>query len=686
MAISRIELSTNSFYSFRPCYSQHNVGGSGNIGRPLQLLAANGAGGAERRIPDASEISRAILEAARPETSLRAIPTNTGVEWGRALVVSSEMLSFDAIAEVDLAKEARDTNRSLDEVVLDRKEAFENAVAKWNALQSKKPSSLTSEAYSMAVNELVPKILKRMDVDKTSAIVAARKVITDEYSGNMHIDMVARLMADLKKALSEVIAIKYGKHVNVEAAIDDCRFKKIVLVIQDLNPTNDFYSSGKVVGLVREKGGTTDHPALTASAHNIVSMSHAVGATEKIRTGDVVLLNSSADEPIVVNPKASTVRAARKIKGTIVQAMKAAKTLRGRQFVNPVTGKRLSFMINGSSIQDVAHAIAKDTDGCGLFRSEFLFMNTEHGERREEEPSVSEQISFYNALLASSKGKDLVVRTIDVGARLTGQEFIQKDKILPYFDISVERPEEADGLVLCLNKNTPLYMCFRNQLEAMLQSDLQKVMFPQVRTAAEIEEVFAIIKNISSHLRANGKKVNKDLQFGIMVENKEIYRDLRAICKKYKLFMSIGSNDLTTSVTGISRYSESEQTYYEQQFSAGVREKLKESKKIADETGTSVSVCGNIVNDWRGFLLLLAMGFDKFSFSNVQNADIARKIASGVDGESLKVLLRNLDQINTPHQAMRYVEQFAQIKIESGAWKLADIWPYIQAVFTSYTT
>lgn len=670
--------------SFGPFYSPRDMGG-GSAPRQghFRFSAADsrGGGGSDR----ISGVSKNPPIENKFELSLRAIPTNTGIAVGRALVVSSNP-DFDSINEDDLSKEAAETKRPIEEIISARCERLENAVAEWKSMQVGNPDSAISNAQSALVDALLPDIEVRMSADKVSAITAAKCIIRELFGDNVTGEVAIKNVTELKKTLAEIYAIKMGKHVDVEGLIKACGFRKIVLVTHDLSPTSNFYSNDKVVGLIRERGGTTDHSSLMASAHDIVSVSHATGAEARIRTGDFVMLNTSEVLPVIVNPTAITIREAKKKKKMIDQAMQSAQKLRGQTVYNPVTGKPASFMVNVSSLQDINHALSNETDGMGLARSEYFFMTDEAGEKREEEPSIADQSSYYNFMQSSSAGKELVFRTIDVAAKVAGQDAVQKDKTLPYFDIVVDDPAEADGLALCLNINTPLNQCFRNQLEAIALSDLKKVMFPQVRSADEVAGAMNIIKSIYSRLESQGKRPNKNTMFGIMVENPFVLKDLKDICKRGDVsFLSIGTNDLTMAVTGISRYSESEQTYYEQQFSHGVRNAIRQTKEIADETGTPVSVCGNIVNDWRGFLMLLSMGFDRFSFSNPGNADVCRKIASAVDKESLEIMRANLEQIKTPHQVMKYIEQFARDKIEQGDWHLKDIWPYIQAVFASYS-
>ncbi len=616
---------------------------------------------------------------------LSGIPSNAGIAIGRALVVSSK-ISFDMLKEDDLTNEAKTRGLLIDEVVKERTRNLENAYAKWRSLKGERENDPVISSHLYLMDEIMPLILSKMSEEKESFVAAARQILRmsfDESTGN---NMIIRTVKDIKQLLLEIYEIKNGTHVDVTDLISNSKYGNLILVADDLNPTIDFYSAQKVVGLIRERGGTTDHSSIMASAHNIVSVVHAKNATNEIKNGDIIIINTSLAEPIIISPSESMIKQARKTKKVLDMAIASAKEIKEKNVNNPINNHPIKFLLNASFLEEAQKTIDDSIDGVGLARSEYFFMRNNLGDIRESEPSIDEQIKFYNLLQSSIGKKDLYFRTIDVAAKLKDSDVVQKDKILPYFDIVVEDKDKADGLALCLDENTPLYFTFRNQLEAILRSELKSIMFPQVRSFDEVKKTFEIIESIYKELGKKGVKFNKDKNFGIMIENPLIIEDLSKIIESGKIsFFSIGTNDLTMAITGISRYAQSEQTYYEQQFNPSVRSAIKRVKQIADEKEIPISICGDIVNDWRGFLMLLALGINRFSFSNSTNAAIARKIAYSVDKQSLEDLSKLLDQITSPMQIIETIESFAFDKIEKGIWDLKDILPYLKTAVAKHS-
>ncbi|GEM_PF-3331517 len=631
--------------------------------------------------------------------SFKGIATNTGVEIGRALVVSSQ-LSFSNFPDEDLIAEATAKRISAEDVVIEHKEKFENAISEWMRLQSMSKEKLTPnqrqdiDKFVMVVKDIAPMILQKMEADVVCASTASKTTLDLMFGNQLRSDnagqrdFARRQMEDIEKTLCEVLAIKKGRHVNIENEVNSCDFdEKIILVLHDLSPTSDFYSTDRVCAVVREHGSTTDHPSLKADEYEIVSIVHAKGAVNSIRTGDMVIVDSSQNNPVLVNPGIQRIEEAKARQVLIKKVRKIAQKLRGIELLNPITNMPVAFCRNADNPDMLRNAVERQkADGSGLIRSEYFFMRDDRGDKRAEEPSAQDQIRFYNELQAAGLGRPVKLRTIDVAAKVAGMETVVKDKMLPYFDITVGTPKEADGLALCLNQTKPLYWCFRNQLSAILQSEMGQVMFPQVRSAAEMNNVFNIIDGISQSLEKQGKKANKDISFGMMVENTQVLSDLDEILRSGKVkFLSIGTNDLTMDISGISRYAESEQTFYEQQFGKGVREALETVKQIADRNCVPVGICGNVVNDWRGLLMLLSMGYSEFSFSNAEKADISRKIVDGVTQPGLEMLRGNIDSTITPHQTMHTIENFTDNMLKKGRWGFSDIWDYLQSVFVSYS-
>jgi phosphotransferase system enzyme I (PtsI) len=243
-------------------------------------------------------------------------------------------------------------------------------------------------------------------------------------------------------------------------------------------------------------------------------------------------------------------------------------------------------------------SFAFGSEGCGLVRTELLFMN------RTSFPNEEEQFEFYKAIALKAKGKPVIIRTLDIGG----------DKQLPYFDLPYEQNPFLGyrAIRICLDRKD----IFKTQLAAILRASVfgdLKIMLPMISNILEIREAKMILQEVKSALTALQIKFHEDIQLGIMIEipSAAVTADLLA---KEVDFFSIGTNDLCQYTLAVDRLNEKVKHLYEP-FNPGVLRLIQNVIEQGNKHNIYTGICGELAGDVSATLLLLGMGLREFSMS-----------------------------------------------------------------------
>ena len=248
--------------------------------------------------------------------------------------------------------------------------------------------------------------------------------------------------------------------------------------------------------------------------------------------------------------------------------------------------------------EDAKQVAACDGEGVGLFRTEFLFMGA------SELPSEEEQFQAYKAAAETMEGREVIIRTLDVGG----------DKDIPYLGL-----EKEDNPFLgfravryCLQNKDSYRVQLRALLRASAFGDI-KIMVPLVTCVDEIRSVKALVKELMVELDAENIAYNKDIQVGAMIETPaaSIIADLLA---KEADFFSIGTNDLTQYTMAVDR-GNAKVAYLYSSYNPAVLRSMKNIIEAANAAGIMVGMCGEAAADPLLIPLLISFGLGEFSVS-----------------------------------------------------------------------
>ena len=407
-----------------------------------------------------------------------------------------------------------------------------------------------------------------------------------------------------------------------------------VLVAKDLTPSmTSCIVKENIVGIVTEVGGKTSHSAILARAMEIPAVLSVPNVMETFENGQEIIVDGSHGE-VIENPSDGEIAIYREKTIEYKKEKEELKKFIGKETVT-ADGVKVELCCNIGKPDDADAVLSKDGEGVGLFRTEFLYMDS------SSIPTEEEQFEAYKKTVLKLGDKPLIIRTLDVGG----------DKDIPYLGLSKEdNPFMGFRAVrYCLHRED----VYKPQLRALLRASAFgniKIMIPLVTCIDEVREVKAMIENIKAELDSESIAYNKDIQVGVMVETPaaSLIADLLA---EEADFFSIGTNDLTGYTMAVDR-GNADVAYLYSAFQPAVLRSIK--KIIEDGKDIMVGMCGEAAADPLLIHLLLAFGLDEFSVSATSVLK-TRKIISQWTIDEAKEVAEKALTLKTESEVVEYL-------------------------------
>ncbi|MEG0177441.1 phosphoenolpyruvate--protein phosphotransferase [Anaerorhabdus sp.] len=482
--------------------------------------------------------------------------------------------------------------------------AFEKTVADIEIIKERAAGNLSEEelaifdAHLMMANdpELKGQIEEMIKSEGVNSEYATEQV------ANMMVNMFESMDdAYFKERAADVKDVTFRLQCNlVGAIIPDLTTinEEVIIVAEDLTPSDTAQLNKKyTLGFATAIGGRTSHSAIMARSLEIPAV---VGCSEimvKAKQGDTLILDA-IDGVVILNPTDEQVSEYSSKRVTFLEEKEALKVLVNEKSVT-LDGHEVELAGNIGTPKDVTGVLANGGEGVGLYRTEFLYMDSEN-----DFPSEDEQFEAYKAVLEAMDGKKVVIRTLDIGG----------DKKLSYFTF----PEEMNPFLgyrairLCLDRTD----IFRTQLRALIRASAYGrlcIMFPMIATLKEFRAAKALFDEEKAKLVSEGVKIGEKIEVGIMVEipAAAVLADQFA---KEADFFSIGTNDLVQYSMAADRMSE-KVSYLYQPMNPSLLRLIKMAIDGAHKEGKWCGMCGEMAGDELAAPVLLGLGLDEFSMS-----------------------------------------------------------------------
>lgn len=375
--------------------------------------------------------------------------------------------------------------------------------------------------------------------------------------------------------------------------------EKCVLIARNLLPSDTLSLKGtNILGFATDLGGKTSHTAILAQSLEIPAVVGLSDVSRRVHTGDTIILDGEQGL-VIISPGAETVAKYEKVQQRAVAEERSLEALRGSPGVT-LDGRTFSLEANLDSPEELKSIVSLQVDGIGLFRTEYLFLN------RSEAPSEEEQVKAYSVAVKAMEGREVIIRTADIGGDRLSQLGIElsKNETNPFMGLR--------GVRLFL-RHVDL---FKTQLRAILRTATKgkvRVMIPMVSSVGEVLAVRRLLEQSRGELEAEGVVLRDHVEMGIMVEIPSTAILLDAFLP-YIDFVSIGTNDLIQYTLAVDRINENVAHLYDP-FHPAVLHLLDSIVQTAHRKGKWVGVCGEMTSDPRAVPLLVGLGVDAMSIS-----------------------------------------------------------------------
>ena len=525
--------------------------------------------------------------------TVKGIAASDGIGIAKAYTLIEPDLSFEKKTIDDPATEYQRIEAAFDQSI------SELATIKQNAKSRLSDEELeVFDAHIAILSD--PEMKSQIKDEIESQHVSAEEAMTDVTTNFANVlaamtdnKYMQERAADVKDVAKRALSHLLGKQLPDIASISE----PVVIIAKEITPSDTSQMDAKFVkGLATDLGGRTSHAAIMARTLRIPAVVGAEDVTSTIKSGDMVIVDGLHGD-IIVDPsqaqideyqaKADSFEKERAEWAKLVDAPSVSKD-----------GQHFEIAANIGTPDDVADALKQGADGVGLFRSEFLYMSSDHL------PTEDEQFEAYKKAVVGMQGKPVVVRTLDIGG----------DKPLNYLPL----PEEMNPFLgyrairICLHRPD----IFKTQLRALIRASEfgpVEIMFPMIATLAELRQAKAIYQKCKDELQKDHPGLGDNVKIGMMIEVPlaALYADQLA---KEVDFFSIGTNDLIQYCFAADRGNDAVSYLYQPLNPAFLR-LIKHVIDSAHANNTKAAMCGEMAGDQLAMPLLLGMGLDEYSMS-----------------------------------------------------------------------
>ena len=544
-----------------------------------------------------------------------------GIGIGKALVVCEQTLDY---SHVVFSGAENETNRL--------QAAIAAFCEKVTAMQKKLTASV-GEKQAEILNGQIMMIQDPFMTSQMQDFIAGGQCAEAAVDAvcNMYIEMFSSVEDDLTRQRATDIRDMRARLLGIllgqtEVDLSDLP-PETVLVAHDFTPSMTANMQKEhIVGILSESGSKTSHSAILARSLELPAVMSVENICTLLENGDTVIVDGTRGE-VVVRPAQGILEAYASKREQLKMEKQALHAFAGKKTVT-ADGKQLAVYANIGKPDDVPAVLQNDGEGVGLFRTEFLFMD------RTALPSEEEQFAAYRAVATQMQGKEVIIRTLDVGG----------DKDIPYLHMEKEEnPFLGHRAVRYCLDNPEIY---KVQLRALLRASAYgniKIMLPLVTAVGEVRRVRELLESAKAELRTENIKFNEKIPVGVMIETPAAAMTADLLAKEADFF-SIGTNDLTQYAMAVDRGNSKVSALYSH-YNPAVLRLIKQTADAANRAGIPVGMCGEAAGDKAFIPLLIAFGLHEFSVTPAAVLPTRKTVSlwSKTDADALAERILTLD-------------------------------------------
>lgn len=382
----------------------------------------------------------------------------------------------------------------------------------------------------------------------------------------------------------------------------------LIIAADDLVPSETVQlDKEKVLSFVTMYGSANSHTAILARTMNIPAVIGLGEALKEEYDGKVAIVDG-VDGKVYIDPDEETMASMQKKQKKDQEQKELLNQLKGKENVTK-SGQKVNVYANIGNLADVGAVLKNDAGGIGLFRSEFLYLES------DTYPTEEQQFAVYKKVAETMAGKKVIIRTLDIGA----------DKQVDYFKLDKEDNPALGyrAIRICLTRPE----IFKTQLRALYRASAYgqiSIMFPMIISVAEVKKIKEIVEEVKAELRTEGAAFREDVELGIMIETPAAVMVSRELAKEVDFF-SVGTNDLTQYTLAIDRQNQKLEDFYDSHHPA-VLAMIRMAAESAHAEGKWIGICGELGADVTLTETFLKMGIDELSVAPGMVLKVRQKI------------------------------------------------------------
>ena len=558
------------------------------------------------------------------------IGASSGIGIGRVMIIKEQALSYapttDATPEQEIERYKQALNKFVEHTMA-KAEQMKSSVGEKEAEIIMGHAAMLQDPYMNS--EIEKQMQSGSSAEKALETICDMFITMFESTGDELTMQRATDVKDIKKGMLSVL-------LGIEEADISKAPKGTIIVVDDLTPSmTTGIVKENIAGIITQTGGKTSHSAILARALEIPAVLSAEGVVEKLADGQQVIIDGSKGT-VIDAPTEEQLKDYKEKRNKFLKEKEELKKYIGMATAT-ADGKVVELVGNIGNPDNAKQVVECDGEGVGLFRTEFLFMDS------DSMPTEEQQFEAYKKAALVLKDKPLIIRTLDIGG----------DKEIPYLGLKKEEnPFLGFRAVRFCLENTQLY---KTQLRALLRASAFgniKIMVPLVTCVDEIRAVKALVKEIMADLDSQGIAYNKEIQVGVMMETSASVMVADLLAKEADFF-SIGTNDLTQYTMCVDR-GNADVAYLYSVYNPAVLRAIKHIIECGSKEGIMVGMCGEAAADPLMIPLLIAFGLSEFSVSATSVLATRKVISMWTQQEAQQVAQRAM-QLETEKEVEEYL-------------------------------
>ncbi len=563
----------------------------------------------------------------------KGIAVSPGIAIAKSLIIDSE--------DYRIPRRSIEPSQRMTEIQRVRN-AFKNAIVELTQLEAEQETieqRKIKDIFAVHLRFLHDRSLRKRITDWVHS-----ESVTAEYAVSTTLRKIASHFTKVKDPyISERAADIYdierrllkqllgGRREDVEHLTEE-----VAVVARELSPTQTAgFNTIFVKGLATDAGGRTSHTAIVARSLGIPGVVALEDLTESISGGDTVIIDGNHGI-VIVNPDEETIRQYEQYSNEFAKLEYRLDAIKEKPAVTR-DGIKITLLGNIEFPGEAELVLQKGGEGIGLYRTEFLYLNT------QSEPTEEDHYQAYAETIGVFKHRPVIIRTVDLGA----DKYTQSRRFAP-------EPNPFLGLRsirFCLQN----LMMFKTQLHAILRASVLgdvKVMFPLITNLQELMQAKMILRDVMEDLDEDSIAYNKDIRIGIMIETPSAALTASTLARDIDFF-SIGTNDLTQYTLAVDRANELVSILYSSADPAVLR-LIRTVIQDAHKAQIDLSVCGEMASEPEYVMLLLGMGVRTISLAPPMIPEI-KQIVRSVTIEDCNNIARKILGMNSERQITNYL-------------------------------